>query len=99
VRYRPDTDCACQALLLIGEDCWPASVRNVSVDGICLVLNAPFPPGTRCQVDLVNKLGLFARRLPMQVAHISRMDNNQYLVGGPFVEAALLLEEVRALLT
>jgi hypothetical protein len=98
VRYRPNADCACQALLLLGEDRWPARVRNVSTEGICLVLDSPFPPGTRCVVELVNQLGLFTRRLSLEIVHVSRTDDNRFMLGGPFIEARLRIEEVWALL-
>jgi hypothetical protein len=99
VRYRVDSECACQAVLVLGEERWPGRVRNVSVGGVCLMMDSPFPPGTRCVLDLVNQVGLFAVELPMEIVHVSRTEDRNFLLGCAFVEKKLTIDDVRAILS
>jgi hypothetical protein len=98
-RYRVDPDRACKAVLVVGEESWPARVHNVSMGGICLLTDSPFPPGTHCVLDLVNQVGLFAVCLTLEIVHVSRMDERQFSLGCAFVGMTLTIDEVRAILS
>jgi hypothetical protein len=83
----------CQVRLPGGEFSPAGSVQNLSLQGVGLLTERDYPPGTCLHVLLVNAPHTFALALDMKVVRSFRAANGLYYVGGPFTHQ-LLHEEV-----
>ena len=75
----------------------PGRVRDISPEGIGLLLNCQYEAGTLMSVGLTNKTGLFSRSLVLLATRIVKQPDGTYIVGGAFV-TRLRGEELQALL-
>jgi len=67
------------------EQGWPAKVRDISADGIGLILCRWFGQGTLLEVELHNASRTAWRQLSVRVRHATPCADG-WLVGGAFVE-------------
>jgi len=67
------------------DDVGPVKIRDVSLQGIGLVLMRSVPVGTVLAVGLSNPDKGFARTMMVQVAHVTPIPGG-FLVGGSFTE-------------
>jgi hypothetical protein len=86
VRYPGNLDTYCQPLpaeTAVSPECsWPASVWDVSLGGMGLLIDRRFEPGTALLVlSAVNGL---PRILTMEVVHVSAHPSGQWLLGCAF---------------
>lgn len=97
VRYPVDPDKCWNINLVVGEDLHFATVHNLSLRGIGLVLERDLPPGTCASAELTGLSGLVSFSEKMQVKHVTALPQGGYLVGCKF-DTPLTGEHVRALL-
>lgn len=76
----------------IGDDFCLTKIRNISPDGISLVLGRPLEPGTVLAVDLIDtRTNRFSRTLDVRVCYCVEHPSGEWIVGGSF--ASLLTAE------
>jgi serine/threonine protein kinase len=78
-------------------DCWEATVHDLSVRGIGILVNRRFEQGTILTVDLNSPEHGFARSLEMRVTRVRRASQGWWFHGCVFAEK-LSKEELRRLL-
>jgi serine/threonine protein kinase len=76
---------------------WYATVQNVSLGGVGLLLSRRFEPGSTLTVEIANKSGEMKSNRPMRVAWVAPAQEEGWLVGGSLIEA-FSEEELRLLL-
>ena len=76
---------ACGFVGPVTEDFGPAKVRDVSLEGIGLILFRSVAVGTLLAVTLTNSQQKFSKTVLVRVAHITAAHGG-YLVGGTFSE-------------
>ena len=67
------------------EDVGPVKIRDVSLQGIGLVLSKTIPVGTNIVLTLTNTIKGFAKTMMVKVAHVTPIPGG-FLVGGSFQE-------------
>ena len=88
-------DVACSFVSPVVEDFGPARVRDVSMDGIGLVLVRPVVVGALLAVGLANPARGLAKTVLLRVTHVTTIPGG-YLAGGTFA-APLTYQEFTAL--
>ena len=88
-------DTTCTAVAPIGPDVGPARLRDVSMEGLGLVLTRPAEAGAMIAVTLTNTPKGFAKTVVLRVTHVTRI-NGGFLIGGTFT-APLTYQELTAL--
>lgn len=69
----------------IGDDFCLAKVRNISPDGICLVVTRSMETGSMLTVDLIDtKTNRFSRTLDVRVCWCIEHPSGDWLLGGSF---------------
>ncbi len=86
---------ACGFVGPVAEDFGPGKVRDVSMEGIGLVVFRAVPVGTLLAVTLTNPAQKFSKTVLARVAHVTAAHGG-YLVGGTFSEP-LTYQEFTAL--
>jgi len=82
-RFQPNADTSCTFLSPVNEDFGSYKIKNISMDGIGLLLSQPVEPGTLLAVSLSNSARGFARTVLVRVVHVTSQ-YGAYLVGGTF---------------
>jgi hypothetical protein len=76
----------------IGDDFCLTKIRNISPDGISLVLSRPLEQGTVLSVDLIDtRTNRFSRTLEVRVCYCVEHPSGEWIIGGSF--ASLLTAE------
>jgi hypothetical protein len=83
-RYPVNIDTTCPFLSPVVEDFGPVKLRDVSMQGVGLVVNRRIEPGAMLAVVLANPARAFSKTVLVRVAHITPLGGS-YLVGGSFV--------------
>jgi len=78
-------------------DLWPAEVRDISANGLSLVVLRRFDPGVEVLVELGNKKQKFWRRLKVRIVHARLNQAGGWVLGGAF-ERELSDRELRPLI-
>jgi len=79
----------------IGDDFCLAKVRNISPDGMSLVLNRPLEADTLLNVDLIDtKTNRFSRTLEVRVCYCLEHPSGDWIMGGSFANP-LTVEEMQ----
>jgi serine/threonine protein kinase len=102
VRYPCDLDTDCEHKISIhadGEDqnSWEATVRDLSVRGIGLILARRFEPGTVLAVRIQTSDGRAGQWLEMRVKRVEEAGRERWFIGGSLAKP-LSKEELRGLL-
>jgi hypothetical protein len=87
------TSCAFAGPVL--EDYGPGKIRDVSLDGIGLILVKQVAVGSLLVINLVNQSQKIAKTMLVRVAHVTPVHGG-FLVGGMFAEP-LTYQELTAL--
>jgi len=95
-RFPVTDDTHCNFLSPVVEDFGPVKVRNVSTDGIGLLLSRKVEPGALLAVGLANTPKGFGRTVLVRVIHVTPQPGGSYLIGGNF-NTPLTYEELRNL--
>lgn len=74
-----------------------SKVRNISVDGISLIVSRRLDPEAIVNLQLVNRGRLFGCQVPMRVVYVLDHPEGDFIVGGAFTRE-LSVEEVMGLL-
>jgi hypothetical protein len=75
----------------------PATVQNISLGGVSLILRTRLEPGTIIDIDLSHTLRDFDCQIPMRVVHVSEFPDGNMVVGGSFTRP-LTPEEFQGLI-
>ncbi len=94
-RFPASTAAVCQFVSPVAEDFGPAKIKNVSLEGVGLLLSRRVEPGELLAVTLANPSKGFAKTVLVRVAH-AQVQPGGCLVGGNF-EIPLTYEELTAL--
>jgi serine/threonine protein kinase len=102
VRYACDVNLASRRKISIHpddeqEDTWEATVRDLSVKGIGLVVSRRFEIGAILAVELGTNNASGRQAVEMRVARVERASHKSWFVGGTFTQK-LSKEELRKLL-
>ena len=73
----------CSFVSPVAEDFGPAKIKNVSMEGIGLILARRLEPGALLAVSLSNAARNFARTVLVRVVHVTP-EHGVFLVGGTF---------------
>ena len=76
---------ACGFVGPVTEDFGPSKIRDVSLEGVGLVLMRQVALGTLLAVTISNPTMKFSKTLLVRVAHVTAAHGG-YLIGGTFVE-------------
>jgi hypothetical protein len=94
-RMAASADTTCAFVSPVVEDFGPAKVKNVSMDGIGLVVTRRVEPGSLLAVSLTNQAHGFAKTVLVRVVHVTPQPG-AFLVGGTF-NTPLTYQELAAL--
>lgn len=83
-RYTVNRSAACSFALPVADDLGSPKIRDVSMNGIGLLVERRVEVGTLLAVGLVNQAKGFARTLIVQVTHVTPATGG-FLVGGVFL--------------
>ena len=81
VRYRSSRKGSCQTLSAHRESCWEATVRDISPEGIGLLLPRRFEPGAVLSIELIDAREEQPRLLLARVVHATARPEGGWLVG------------------
>src|SRR5437016_5944093 len=84
MRYPVNADTTCPMVMPVKDDLGPARVRDVSTDGVGLLLSRPVEPGSYIVVTLKNQAQNFSRIQLVQVVHATKAAGG-YSIGGTFL--------------
>src|SRR5262249_19029025 len=96
VRQRFDWDVACELTTYGVSDRWSARVRDISADGLGLVLDRSLDAGTVLEVEFTTNDGSLAYTVGARVSHSRAVREGEWLAGCTFV-GRLSDEELRDL--
>ncbi len=82
-RVAVTSDTTCSFISPVVENFGIARVRDISLNGIGVILTRKLEVGTQFVIELVNQSRGFSRTMMVRVAHVT-MVNGGYLVGGDF---------------
>lgn len=94
-RFAVNRGTSCSFALPVSEDPGPVQIRDVSMNGVGLILQRRVEVGTLLAVGLVNPAKGFARTIMVQVTHVTPATGG-FLVGGAFL-TPLTYQEMTAL--
>jgi serine/threonine protein kinase len=103
VRYECALATSCSINLSLHQDAtecqtsWEATVYDLSVNGIGLLLSRRFEPGSLLTVDLTSAAGAMKRTREIRVVRVAPADEGGWFIGGTLTEK-LSKEELRLLL-
>jgi hypothetical protein len=82
-RFPVNADTSCAFVSPVVEDFGQAKIKNISLDGIGLLLTRPLETGTLLAVTISNAPRGFNKTVLVRVVHATR-HNGGFLVGGTF---------------
>ncbi len=81
VRFQSSVKGSCQTLSVQRETAWEATVRDISCEGIGLLLGRRFEPGALLAIELTEAAEGRKRLLLARVAHATQQPEGHWLVG------------------
>jgi hypothetical protein len=94
-RIAVNTGTACGFVGPVAEDFGPGKIRDVSLEGVGLLLMKQIAVGSLLAVTITNPTQKLSKTVLVRVAHVTAVHGG-YLVGGTFVEQ-LTYQELTAL--
>jgi hypothetical protein len=95
-RFPVNQETRCDFAAPVTEPLGPVRIRDVSTDGIGLLLSKRVEVGSTLALGVSNAGKGFARTLLVQVAHVTHQVGGTYLVGG-ILSTPLTYDELRNL--
>lgn len=95
-RYPVNADTSCNFVSPVVEDFGPVRLRDVSSDGLGLILSRRVEPGALLAIGLANAAKGFSKTVLVRVVHVTPQPGSTFLVGGTFA-TPLTYDELRAL--
>jgi PilZ domain len=83
-RFPINADAVCQFLSPVVEDHGPVKIKDISMQGIGLIVSKRVEAGALLAVTLANAAKGFNKTVMVRVAHVTPQPGN-YLIGGTFV--------------
>lgn len=96
VRFQSSLKGSCQTLSAHRETSWEATVRDISPEGIGLLLSRRFEPAAVLSIELIDSRDSQPRMLLARVVHATARPEGGWLIGCELV-SPLSDEEVHAL--
>lgn len=96
VRYQAQLKGSCQTLSAQRGTAWQATIRDISQDGIGLLLARRFEPGSTLSIELTDAAGEQAHLLLGRVAHATARPEGGWVIGCALLNP-LSEEEIHAL--
>ena len=84
-RFPVNADSGCDFVSPVLEDFGPAKIKNISTDGIGLLMSHHLKPGLLLTINVVNRSKPFAKTMLVRVMHVTPETTGVFLVGGKFV--------------
>jgi hypothetical protein len=94
-RFQVNADTTCSFVSPVVEDFGPAKIKNLSMDGIGLLMTRRVEPGSLVAVTLTNPAKGFVKTVLVRVAHATPQPGG-CLVGGTF-NAPLSYQDLTAM--
>ena len=94
-RFQVNTDTSCSFVSPVVEDFGPARIKNISMDGIGLLMTRKVEVGALVAVTLANPAKNFVKTVLVRVAHATPQPGG-CLVGGTF-DVPLTYQELTTL--
>ena len=94
-RFPVTADTQCQFIAAVVEDLGAARIKNVSMEGIGLILSRKVNVGTTLTIRIENKSRSFSKLVLVRVAHATPQGGT-FLVGGTF-DTPLTYQELSCL--
>jgi PilZ domain len=85
VRYAASQSCGCHSLGEGNEDHWSAAIRDVSSEGLSLVVCHAFCPGEILTIELDDAPEGMRRKLFVRVKHAAEQGDSLWVLGCRFV--------------
>jgi hypothetical protein len=85
VRQHFEWDMACELTSYGESDRWPAAVRDISVDGIGLIIERSFPSGTVLEIELSSRDESLSYIVVARVNHSRPTPDGRWQAGCSFV--------------
>jgi hypothetical protein len=95
-RFPVNTQTSCSFASPVVENFGPAKIKNISMDGIGVLLTRPVEKGSLLALTLSNPGRSFNKTVFVRVVHVTPDQPGAYLVGGTFT-TPLPYEELSAL--
>jgi hypothetical protein len=97
VRYASGHSCGCHAVGEGNEENWPATIRDLSADGVSLVVCHAFTAGEFLSVELDDPIEGVRNRLFVRVKHASPQGDGLWVLGCRLVNRlnAIELKQLR----
>jgi hypothetical protein len=96
VRHLPDRQTSCHMTVGLEDRVWPATVRNLSENGIGLHLGQSIAPGTLVAVELRNRTRHCSRTVLAVVIHAQKdVASGGWIIGCEFA-STITAEELQA---
>ena len=92
-RFPVNAQTACDFLSPVLEDFGAVRIKNVSTEGIGLIVSQQMERGLLLAVSLANRSKSFAKTMLVRVMHCTPQPGGTYLVGGTF-ETPLTYDEL-----
>lgn len=90
-RMPVNADTSCSFVSPVVEDFGPAKIKNISMNGVGLLLTRKTDPGTLLALTLSNPARSFSKTVLVRIAHTTAQPGG-YLVGGTFSTPLTYLE-------
>lgn len=97
IRQRFDWDVTCELSSYGVSERWSAQVRDISSDGLGLVIDRPFDVGTILEIELMSRDGSIGYTIVARVTRSEALGDGRVLAGCQFV-GRVADEELRDLL-
>jgi hypothetical protein len=95
-RLLTSPEASCSFLSPVVEDFGPAKIKNISTDGVGLLMSRRVETGTLLAMTLSNPTRGFTKTVLVRVAHVTAAQPGNWLVGGTF-NLPLTYQELTAL--
>jgi len=82
-RFPVNASTSCSFVSPVVEDFGAAKIKNISMDGVGMLLARRLEPGTLLAVSLSNQARGFTKTMLVRIGHMTP-DHGGYLVGGTF---------------
>ena len=92
-RFAPSSGVACDFASPVLEDFGPVRVKNISAEGIGIILTEPLAEDMLLVLRLVNSKKNFTKTMVVRVTHLTPQSGGTYLVGGT-LEPPLTYDEL-----